>query len=280
MRFNSTQIRFNNETPKEFLQRNSASYSGNIWFGTTEKDMYKEELSGSRELISEKIPGRDQPYFYKVDHGVLEFDMVLAFEDSIKENELKDVVNWLYQDNYNKLEFGTSTEDVFQNRFFYVIFTNKPTVKYVITQDDSGEDVIMGYLKLHAKCNSSTGFEEKETLFTGTETTDGDPSTSEYEITLDNTGGALSLLYHIELKGNGSEITLNDISYGTEPTTETLTIKNDIKSIESTSGRNVYEDLDPKEFIEIPKGETKTILITGISDSQESKIIEYKPVYL
>ena len=68
-------------------------YTGAVWFSTTENDMYQEELSGSRNTIINKIPGRDQPYFYKVDHEVLEFNMLLAFEETVTENDLKLVVD-------------------------------------------------------------------------------------------------------------------------------------------------------------------------------------------
>lgn len=281
MRYNSTVIKFDNQTPRQYLDSLGSSYTGKIFFGTTEKDMYKEELSGSRNLISEKIPGRDQPYFYKVDHEVLEFNMILAFEERIKEADIKRIINWLYRDDYKKLEFGARDvpweEEVteFQSRFFNVIFTNKPVVRYVsLTDEDTGEDYIEGYIKLHARCNSSTGFEKEEISIS-----------NDTSFTLENTDGAMPLIYNLQLVGNDSEVNINDISIGTIAEDEVVNIKNDTKTIESSEDNNIYDQWEPREFLVIEKGETLDVTITGIKDTttdgdSDSQITIYRPVYL
>jgi len=259
MRYKSTNIKFDGETPSEVMNKHTSeadNYEGSVWFSTTENDMYQEELSGSRRVIMNKIPGRDRPYFYKVDHEVLEFNMLLAFEETVSEENLKLVVDWLYQDEYKKLEFGNDNAgDSFQNRYFNVIFTNKPTVKYVYVGDR-----IQGFIKLHAQCNSSTGFEEEIiNIEDGT-------------ATLDNTGGAMPLIYKIELAGTDTNIIIDDIDFGKEESGKKLTIQNDTKTIKSTSDRNVYSQWNPREFIEVKPGEVKEINISGVEKEETINI--------
>ena len=269
MRYKSTNIKFDGETPSEVMNKHTSeadNYEGSVWFSTTENDMYQEELSGSRRVIMNKIPGRDRPYFYKVDHEVLEFNMLLAFEETVSEENLKLVVDWLYQDEYKKLEFGNDNAgDSFQNRYFNVIFTNKPTVKYVYVGDR-----IQGFIKLHAQCNSSTGFEEEIINIEGGAATPDNTGSA----TLDNTGGAMPLIYKIELAGTDTNIIIDDIDFGKEESGKKLTIQNDTKTIKSTSDRNVYSQWNPREFIEVKPGEVKEINISGVEKEETINIEE------
>lgn len=263
MRFKSTKIKFDGQTPKQAL--GDSSYNGDIWFATTENSMYKEEFAGQPEIIETSVPGRDQPYFHRVDHAPLEFNMVLAFEDSITEKQLKQLYLWLYKPDYRELKFGADYEgDTFQEKSFYVIFNNQPKITYVFDEEEN----IKGYIKLHARCNSSTGFIK--------EIHDIEKDES---ITINNEDGVEPILYEINVKSieaGDIKIGYEDILIEDASKEEEITINNNTKVITTnTKNKNIYKDWN-KKWISVRPGEEKEISTSNITGT----IITYKPVFM
>jgi hypothetical protein len=74
---------------------------------TLGNDMYEDSLRGSREIKTEKIPGRDIPYFYEVEDSPLGFNVNFAFQRPVSKRRIKDVVKRLAsQRTYREMTFG------------------------------------------------------------------------------------------------------------------------------------------------------------------------------
>lgn len=250
MRFKATEIMFDGKRASDIVPNKR------IWFATSERDLYKESFAGQREIIETRIPGREQPYFHRVDYSPLEFSFILAFEEPLTEEEVRKVYKWLFKENYKELKFGDWEEGEFQEKIFYTIFTGSPKIFHTF----DGNKNINGYIKLKARCNSSTGFIVEEI--------------ESDSFTIDNTYGVLPVLYHIEGLATKSKVIIGEIEID-EIHGKNIKINNNAKVIKSEDGDNIYPNWN-KKWIEVQPGEQKEIDTEGFS----GLIKIYKPVFL
>lgn len=134
-----------------------SSFEG-MRIGNESSDMYAVQIIGNRQLIEEKIPGRQAPYLYKVDDMPLTLQITVALENPKPISELRSFFRWLYNnDTYKQLWF-----DVDPNKFYYVLFVGEPMFKYI--ERSSAADIsandrkLIGYITLQARANAGTAF--------------------------------------------------------------------------------------------------------------------------
>jgi phage-related protein len=75
--------------------------------------LFEEQLHANRNIIETKVANNDTPLFHGVEESPLEFDMMIAFEDEFTDNDINDVVLWLFQENYKELIFDNKPDKVF-----------------------------------------------------------------------------------------------------------------------------------------------------------------------
>lgn len=128
-----------------------------IFAATLENDFYDEVLLGATEIIEEKIPKRDIPYFYGVSRSPLEFEVTFAFSKPLDIYEIKKYTEMFYNnETYQTLAF--EREDGFMTPIYYVLAIGDLSSEYMRTETNK----YIGYFKIQFRCNAPYGFEEGE----------------------------------------------------------------------------------------------------------------------
>lgn len=91
------------QNAKYFIYNNTnlSSFTG-MRIANEGADMYGVQVIGSRQLIEEKIPGRQAPYLYKVDDQPLTLQITVALDQPKPVSELRSFFRWLYNNNTYK----------------------------------------------------------------------------------------------------------------------------------------------------------------------------------
>jgi len=121
-------------------------------------DMYGLRIIGNRQIIEEKIPGRQAPYLYKVDDTPITLEITVALENPKPISELRSFFRWLYNnDTYKQLWFDTDP-----NKFYYALFIGEPVFTYIERSEaadiTANDRQLIGYITLTARTNAGTAF--------------------------------------------------------------------------------------------------------------------------
>lgn len=134
-------INFNGETLQKVLN------------STIDTDIHSYNVSGSREIIEEKISGRDIPYFYKVDVSPLEFDFSIAFEEYLTKAETSAILRkFLNNKTYKEIYFFNDVSD--KSPVFNIIIVDEPEFEYIGRSDKK----VIGSIKFRARCDRPYGY--------------------------------------------------------------------------------------------------------------------------
>lgn len=147
------------QNAKYFTYNNiSLSSFENMRIANDSSDMYGVQIIGSRQIIEEKIPGRQAPYLYKVDDTPLTLSITVALEEAKPISELRSFFRWIYNnDTYKQLWFDTDP-----NKFYYALFIGEPVLTYI--ERSSASDIsnndrkLIGMITLTARTNAGTAF--------------------------------------------------------------------------------------------------------------------------
>lgn len=252
-----------------------------IFNATLENDFYSDVLIGSREIIEEKIPGRDLPYFYRVDHQPLEFEVTFAFTNALPLSKIKEIVRkFLRPKNY--VDFKMADSDGNFTPLYKIIFTGEPTLEHFYKPDSNGADLYVGYFTLTARCNGPYGYQEGSVLLNTLNNpiivsdTLGDLDSQDYTITITNNSSTTPIsnfkliVEYDDLLDNGEYNPENGdtmISFSTIYAAETITIRGRLKRITSphtyTVGQVPLYERWNKEWITISPGWNKFTATTG-----------------
>lgn len=123
---------FDNTSSREFNVINVNIGSG----------LYEEQLIPDREIVETETDGSDTPIFHKVKETPSSFGMVLGFENKFTDEEIDDVILWLFQDYYKPLYFEDKPDKV-----MYCMAVGSPS----IVHNGNGE----GYIALEMRMDST-----------------------------------------------------------------------------------------------------------------------------
>jgi phage-related protein len=140
----------NSTTIFEYDGTLSTSFTPSIINATLNRDMYEFSPLGSKSIIEEKIQGRDEPYFYDVDYEPLSFSMTIAFEDFATQEQVRDIISWLYSPKKPRLLRFQE-----YNMNFFGIFIGQPKF-YYFGNNISGYKFI-GYIEVEFRANAPYG---------------------------------------------------------------------------------------------------------------------------
>jgi len=178
---------------------------------TLGNDMYEDSLRGSREIKTEKIPGRDIPYFYEVEDSPLGFNVNFAFQRPVSKRRIKDVVKRLAsQRTYREMTFGEYEGETYvaKSPIYNLIF--KDDVEMTFVQQSASVFELLGLadfisfsantLVLAADIVNTFDLEvgnkviiKKDSNFASGIITNINQSTNRFTIVVDNSLGAANL---------------------------------------------------------------------------------------
>ena len=103
---------------------------------TLDSDFYMQSIRGSRNIVEDKIPGRDIPYFYEIDDEPLEFEVTFAFSEVMTKTQIKQVARKFFAPVvYKELTFGdydlATTTYTAKTPTYKVIFHGETDINYV-----------------------------------------------------------------------------------------------------------------------------------------------------
>jgi len=223
---------------------------------TLSSDFYKQSIIGNRIIKEDKIPGRDEPYFYLVDSSPLSFNITIALETPATPAELSTMMQWLFRPNiYKELVFTNKAIPDGSETVYFAMFVGQPIFQYV----ERGDDTYVGYITATVRCNSNSGFTTKQTINSSFAST--------------TNPGDLNVLPNIELVAAGASVVVvtnntngSTFSYTfTEAATVTLNAKT--KALATTGSENAYAQWG-RNYLELDPGDNNTT-ISGAYSSLE-----------
>jgi phage-related protein len=131
-----------------------------------ETGMKERPFGVSRNIVEEKIRGKNSPYFYGIEEDPLQFDITLGKEGVWTDDFKKSVVKWLFKNDYKPLISDDNTGII-----YYCMAVGTPK----FYDNSKGE----GYITLTMRCDSPYAWSL--------------PTTEDYDLST-NTGGQIILL--------------------------------------------------------------------------------------
>ena len=133
--------------------------------------MFEERFVASRNINETAVRGSDTPLFHSVEEEPLEFSMTIAFVKKFTDEDIDNVILWLFQDKYKPLYFENNPDKI-----FYCMPVGESTIVHNGLKE--------GYVTINMRCRSSKI--ESPTYVTPTY----DLSTNEgkYKIIIENNG--------------------------------------------------------------------------------------------
>lgn len=80
---------------------------------TTESGLYKDYFLPSRKIIEKTIAGRNSPFYQRVDNEPLSFSLTIYIKEWEKENSIRRIARWLFQDYYKPLWFSSNPHNIY-----------------------------------------------------------------------------------------------------------------------------------------------------------------------
>lgn len=140
----------------------------NLIHVVTDSGMFEETLVASRDLVETKVRGSDKPLLQKIDTTPLEFDMTIAFEGVYTDDDLNNVIRWLFTNQYKPLYFEGK-----EDKIYMCIAIGDPHIYH--------NGLNQGYFTLHMRCDSPN-------VYSPSITTDAEEIINSGIITLINDG--------------------------------------------------------------------------------------------
>lgn len=209
---------------------------------TLDNDFYMQCIRGPRNIIEDKIPGRDIPYFYEADDEPLEFEVTFAFAEYMTKTQIKAIVRKLFSPTvYKELTFGDLVNSTYTPKtpVYKVLFHGETDINYI----QGANNTYVAYFTLTARADRPYGFN----VITGQ--INGSPTAS--QISINSTGdinffpgmtltnpGTTGQPIRILNETNGSSITFSQLY-----ASEVVTINANLKTISSnqTPALTIYE---------------------------------------
>lgn len=103
--------------------------------------MFEEAFSASRDIVETTVAGNYNPYFSKVNLSPYEFELNLAFTESYTDQQINEIVRWLFPDYYKPLFFIGE-----ESKVFYCMPIGEPMIVH--------NGLKQGHITLNMRCNS------------------------------------------------------------------------------------------------------------------------------
>ena len=125
----------------KFYYNGLCSEEFGVWNVSDSDDFITETLISQRSIVEIESNERDESYYQRIKHSPLSFKMRLMFKENLTEKGVRDVCNWLNQEDYKPLYF----EGV-EHKIYYCM----PVESIEIIHNG----LIQGYIELTMRCKT------------------------------------------------------------------------------------------------------------------------------
>lgn len=209
----------------------------------TSSGLYEEGFIPNRNIIEEKIAGRDEPYLFGVDTSPLEDSITIYTENDLTDEQINELSEWLLRDYYEPLIFEDNPEKI-----YYAMFIGDSQIVH--------NGAKQGYFTLQYRCNSCYAFSP---VYTKSVYIDSNTIAEDVEIGIKGNHKNKPVI-NIKKKGNGDISIINTSNGGIETKvtglidTEELKIDCYNKEIETNLINTYrYENFN-RNYLELVKG--------------------------
>jgi phage-related protein len=130
---------------EHFIFDNINSEDMGLYIVRIESGFVETPYWGGQDILEEKIPKRDTPYFYGVDRQPIEFTIQFSLlDEEFTPQRRKEIARWLLHDNYKSFQ---TCDDL--GKIYYVICTNPTSLFLANTK---------GYFEIVFRVNSFSAF--------------------------------------------------------------------------------------------------------------------------
>lgn len=117
------------------------SYELGVVNVSVSSSLYEESFLASKQIRETKVRGRLKPYFHSADMEPYKFSLIIAFEDQLSYDQIREIARWLNPSYYKPLYFLDNPD-----RIFYCI----PSEEIQISHNGFNQ----GYLTVNFRCDS------------------------------------------------------------------------------------------------------------------------------
>lgn len=124
-----------------FIFDGESSEDMGVMIASPEVGLYEEAFFPTRTIVETKIPGKDNPYYQRVEMEPLSFPLTIFIHEWRERDNARQIARWLCQSYYKPLIFDTNL-----NRIYYAIFDGDSRLIHNGAKD--------GYITLNVRCSS------------------------------------------------------------------------------------------------------------------------------
>lgn len=146
--------------------------------------MYEETFVASREINETKVRGSSKPLLHGVEDNPLEFEMIIAVDGKYTDQQISDIIRWLWTDTYKPLYFEGK-----ENKIYYCMPIDDSSIAH--------NGLSQGYFTVNMRCDSSY-------IYSPTTTTAMTTVTSTPQTITINNDGHFDIYPEISIKKNGA----------------------------------------------------------------------------
>lgn len=180
-----------------FMYDNISSKDMGIQIASPRGGLFEENFLPRRRIIEKKIANNEQPYFQRVEHEPLSFNLSFYLEDWLDDQDIRKIARWLFQPYYKPLIFDNNP-----NRVLYALVEGNSALLH--------NGLKQGYVELSIRCNSPYTYSH-EFKFNNMEFRD---SNMGYQIIDDMNSFQQGSFFNTKVTSNGLTIDKIDNSWG------------------------------------------------------------------
>ncbi|MGM7720485.1 distal tail protein Dit [Metabacillus sp. Hm71] len=211
---------------------------------SVDSGLFDEHYLPETSIVEEKVPGRDNPYFVRLEREPITLPLSIYFQNQLTDEEARKIGRWLNQDYYKPLIFSE-----YPHKIFYCRYVGNPRLLH--------NGCKQGYAKLEMRCNSPFAYSP---VYTDTFDLSANPTTGTM-IKLTNNGDYdISPIIEIEkiedgdisivnTSDGGEELKLTGLTNG-----ELITVDCEVEEIETNIPGILRYENHNDVFLTMPRG--------------------------
>lgn len=180
-----------------FMYDNISSKDMGIQIAWSRGGLFEENFLPRRRIMEKKIANNEKPYFQRVEHEPLSFNLSFYLEKWLDAPDIRKMARWLFQPYYKPLIFDNNP-----NRVLYALVEGDSTLLH--------NGLKQGYVELSIRCDSPYTYSH-EFRFNNMEFRD---SNTGYQIIDDINSFEQGSFFNTKITSNGLTIDKIDNSWG------------------------------------------------------------------
>ncbi|WP_341302241.1 phage tail domain-containing protein [Lysinibacillus sp. FSL H8-0500] len=180
-----------------FMYDNISSKDMGVNIAWSKGGLFEENFLPSRKIIERKVANNEKPYFQRVEHEPLSFQLSFYLENWVEDKDIRKIARWLFQPYYKPLVFDSNP-----NRVIHALIEGNSALLH--------NGLKQGYVELSIRCDSPYTYSQEQSF---TNLTFRDANTG-YHIIDDSHTFAQGELINTKVTSNGLTIDNVNNSWG------------------------------------------------------------------